>query len=247
MSGPLPPEIIALVCDFIFVNDLPNVMLVNTVCHYFAERLLYSSIYLDFFDTGKRRRSAKCLQTLATYVSAASAVRHLSAHGLGVVDSSMYATFMKALSLSNNISTLDIIFNIIPDSPFFPESLTRSTAFLPKLSALNVDDPGVVLQLVPGRPLHAVRIQDTIHEDVYGRVISALSQSLVAIRYLQLKLVALGEDGIVPSFLPIAGSFHSLICLGIQFVLPSPSLKWDSLLVHCHLIYSRKNTHHVHM
>lgn len=241
----VPVEIFSYICDIIPTKDLCSTMLVSRLCCDVAERLLYSSIHLDFFDTRQRPRSTMCLQTLSTSASAAAAVRHLEIRGLGLLDAPAHTTFIAAMMLATNVSSLDIMLIIPSQSPVFPASLVTSSSFLPHLVALNVDDSNIIPQLVPGRPCASVRIQDTIPEDCLNDVVDALARAAVPIEHLQLKLAIPGEHAILPSFIPIAHSFRSLISLGIQFVLPSPSLTWESLEVstqhvHTQRPYSRK-------
>lgn len=227
----LPLEIFAHICDIIPPMDLCSAILVNKACRQVVERSLYSFIYLDFFDAGQRLRSTRCLQTLSTSTSAAAAVRHLELRGLGLLEPLTQAVFIAAMTLTVNLSSLDLLCIISNNSVVFPEALTRASSFLPRLEALNVDDSELILLLAPGRPCTSVRIQETIQEDSLGDIVDALSRAAVPIQHLQLKVATSGEHGILASFLPIPHSFRSLISVGIQFVLPSPSLTWELFVV----------------
>lgn len=226
----LPSEIFAAICDLIPSHDLAKIMLVNKHCRQFAERILYSSIHLDFFENRNRLQSIQCLQTLSVSKSAAVALRQLSVHGLALTNPAVYTLLTTALHLAVNLSSLDIVFLATLDSPPFPEALARSPQFLPQLSAINTDEPQAVVQLAPGRPCASVRVQETIGEDILGHLIDALSRAAPA-KQLQLKVATPGPEAIVSSVRRIARSFDSLTTLGIQFVLPSPTLTWEALAV----------------
>lgn len=227
----LPVEIVASVCDLVALHQLPRFMLVSKLFRDVAEKRLYAILDVDLFDPQRRVRALKCLGTLTHNRFAAKAVRCITARGLGVVDHSLRDLFVNALKSTTGLSALSLLLLIIPDTPVFPEPLPSD--FLPRLSSLNVDDPGVLIQLVPGRPLATVRAEDRIGRSSLDLVVAALSLSATSIQYLQIKVDATGQHDILASFFRIVtgDTFRNLVGLGLQFVLPPPSLAWEPLQV----------------
>lgn len=227
----LPVEIVANVCDLVAIHQLPGFMLVNKSFRDIAEKRLYAVLDVDLFDSQRRVRATKCLRSLTQNRFAADAVRCITARGLGVVDYALRDLFIEALKRTTALSALSLLLLITPDTPLFPEPLPPG--FLPRLSALNVDDPDTLVQLVPGRPVNTVRAEDTVHRPSLDRVVAALFLSTSSIQHLQIKIDATGQHDIVASFLQIATGvpFGGLITLGLQFVLPPPSLAWEPLQV----------------
>jgi len=227
----LPVEIVASVCDHVALHQLPGFMLVNKSFRDIAEKRLYAVLDIDLFDPGRRIRATKCLLTLTQNRFAAEAVRCTTARGLGVVDYSLRDLFFNALKCTTGLSALNLLLLVTPDTPLFPEPLPPG--FLPRLSALNVDDPDTLVQLVPGRPVDTVRAEDTISAPSLDRVVAALFLSTSSIQHLQIKVGATGQHDILTSFFRIATgeSFRNLVSLGLQFVLPPLSLAWEPLQV----------------
>ena len=227
----LPVEIVANVCDLVTTHELPGFMLVNKSFRDIAEKRLYAVLDVDLFDTQRRVRATKCLRSLTKNRFAAEAVRCITARGLGVVDYSLRDLFVKALKCTTHLSALNVLLLVTPDTPLFPEPLPPN--FLPRLSALNVDDPDTLIQLVPGRPVDTVRAEDSIHRTAFDRVVAALFLSTSSIQHLQIKVDATGRDDILTSFLRITmgAPFGNLVSLGLQFVLSPPALAWEPLQV----------------
>ena len=227
----LPVEIIASVCGLVAIHQLPGFMLVNKSFRDIAEKRLYAVIDVDLFNSQRRVQATKCLCSLTQNRFAAEAVRSITARGLGVVDYNLRDLFVRALKCTTGLSALNLLLLVTPDTPLFPEPLTPD--FLPRLSALNVDDPDTLIQLVPGRPVDTVRAEDTIHRSSLDRVVAALFSSASSIQHLQIKLDSAGQHDILASFLRVITGkpFGDLVSLGLQFVLPSPSLAWEPLQV----------------
>jgi len=227
----LPIEIIASVCSQVALHQLPGFMLVNKSFRDIAEKRLYAVLDMDLFDSRQRVRATKCLRSLTQNRFAAETVRCITARGLGVVDYSLRDLFVEALRCTTGLSALNLLLLVTPDTPLFPEPLAPD--FLPRLSALNVDDPDTLIQLVPGRPVETVRAEGTIHGSSLDRVVAALFSSTGSIQHLQIKLDATGQHDILASFLRVVteGPFGDLVSLGLQFVLPTPSLAWEPLQV----------------
>ena len=227
----LPVEIVASVCDLVAAHQLPGFMLVNKLFRDIAEKRLYAVLDMDFFDSRRRIRARKCLCSLTKNRFAAGAVRCITARGLGVVDRSLRVLFVSALKCTTDLSALNLLLLAIPDTPLFPDPLP--TNFLPRLSALNVDDPDILIQLVPGRPVDTIRAEDNIERASLDHVVAALSLSTSSIQHLQIRVDAPGQHDILTSFLRIVTeeAFQNLASLGLQFVLPPPSLAWEFLRV----------------
>ena len=226
----LPVEIITSVCGLVVMNQLPGFMLVNKSFHDIAEKRLYVVIDVDLFDSQRRVQATKCLCSLTQNRFAAEVVRSITARGLGVVDYTLRDLFVRALKCTIGLSALTLLLLVSPDTSSFPEPLTPD--FLPRLSALNVDDPDTLIQLVPGRPVDTVRAEDTIHRSSLDRVVAALFPSTSPIQHLQVKLYGAGQRGILASFSVITGKpFGDLVSLSLQFVLPPPLLAWEPLQV----------------
>ena len=227
----LPVEIFASVCDLLTTHQLPRFMLVSKLFRDIAEKRLYAILDMDLFDPQRRARATKCLHSLAQNRFAAGAVRCITARGLGVVDHSLRDLFAKSLQRTTGLLALSLLLLVTPATPLFPEPLPPD--FLPRLSALNVDDPDILVQLVPGRPVNTVRAEDTIGRLTLDRVVAALFLSTRSIQHLQIKVDVTGQDDILTSFFRIATGtpFRNLVSLGLQFVLPSPLLAWEPLQV----------------
>lgn len=227
----LPVEIVANVCGLVATHQLPGFMLVNKSFRDIAEKRLYAVLDMDLFDFQRRVRATKCLRSLIQNRFAAEVVRCITARGLGVVDYSLRDLFIKALKRTTGLSALNILLLVTPDTPLFPEPLPPD--FLPRLSAINVDDPDTLVQLVPGRPVDTVRAEDTIHRPSLDRVVAALFLSTSPIQHLQIKIDVADQHEILTSFLRIVTGepFGNLVSLGLQFVLPPPSLAWEPLQV----------------
>ena len=227
----LPVEIVASVCDLVATHQLPGFMLVNKAFRDIAEKRLYAVLDMDLFDSQRRVRATKCLRTLTQNRFAAEAVRCITARGLGVVDYSLRDLFVRALKCTTGLSALSLLLLVTPDTPLFPELLPSD--FLPRLSALNVDDPETLVRLVPGRPVDTVRAEDSISKSSLDRVVAALFLSTSSIQHLQIKVDATGQHDILTSFLRIVTGAPSqnLVSLGLQFVLPPPPLAWETLQV----------------
>lgn len=227
----LPVEIVASVCDLVATHQLPGFMLVNKAFRDIAEKRLYAVLDMDLFDSQRRVRATKCLRTLTQNRFAAEAVRCITARGLGVVDYSLRDLFVRALKCTTGLSALSLLLLVTPDTPLFPELLPSD--FLPRLSALNVDDPETLVRLVPGRPVDTVRAEDSISKSSLDRVVTALFLSTSSIQHLQIKVDATGQHDILTSFLRIVTGAPSqnLVSLGLQFVLPPPPLAWETLQV----------------
>lgn len=227
----LPVEIIANVCDLVATHHLPGFMLVNKLFRDVAEKRLYAVLDMDLFDPQKRVRAAKCLGSLTQNRFAATAVRCITARGLGVVHHSLRALFVNSLKRTTGLSALSLLLLVAPDAPLFPEPLPSD--FLPQLSALNVDDPEILIQLVPGRPITTVRAEDSIGKFSLDRVVVGLFLSTSSIQHLQIKVDSTGQHDILTSFFQIVTGdpFRNLVSLGLQFVLPPPSLAWEPLQV----------------
>ena len=235
----LPVEIVASVCDLVAPYQLPGFMLVNKSFRDIAEKRLYAVLDVDLFDPQRRVRATKCLRSLIENRFAAEAVRCITARGLGVVDYPSRDLFVKALKCTTGLSALNLLLLVTPDTPLFPESLPQD--FLPRLSALNVDDPDILVRLVPGRPVDTVRAEDSISRSSLDHVVAALFLSASSIQHLQIKVGATGQHDILTSFLQIAtgAQFRNLVSLGLQFVLPPPSLAWEPLQVITCFIFIR--------
>lgn len=227
----LPVDIVAGVCDLVAPHQLPGFMLVSKSFRNMAEKRLYAVLDMDLFDPQRRVRATKCLCTLIENRFAAEAVRCITVRGLGVVDYLSRDLFVRALKCTIDLSALSLSLLVAPDTPLFPEPLPQD--FLPRLSALNVDDPEILLQLVPGRPVDTVRVEDSISRASLDRVVAALFLSTSSIQHLQIKVDAAGQHDILTSFLQVAtgAPFRNLVSLGLQFVLPPPSLAWEPLQV----------------
>lgn len=227
----LPVEIVASVCGLVAVHQLPGFMLVNKSFRDIAEKRLYAVLDVDLFDSQRRVQATKCLRSLTQNRFAAEAVRCITARGLGVVDYSLRDLFVKALKCTTGLSTLNLLVLVTPDTPLFSEPLAPD--FLPRLSALNVDDPDTLVQLVPGRPVDTVRAEDSIQGTSLDRVVAALFLSTGPIQHLQIKVNVASQHDILTSFLRIVAGepFGDLVSLGLQFVLPPPSLAWEPLQV----------------
>jgi hypothetical protein len=227
----LPVEIVASVSDLVALHQLPRFMLVNKLFRDVAEKRLYAILDMDLFDPRRRVRATKCLGTLTQNRFAAKAVRCITARGLGVVERSLRDLFVNALKRTTGLSALSLLLLVTPDTPVFPEPLPSD--FLPRLSLLNVDDPDILVQLVPGRPLVAVRAEDSIGRSSLDRIVAALSLSASPIQHLQIKVDAIGQNDIIASFLQIVTGdpFRNLVGLGLQFVQAPPSLAWEPLQV----------------
>lgn len=227
----LPVEIVASVCDLVATHQLPGFMLVNKSFRDIAEKRLYAVLDMDLFDPQRRVRATKCLRSLTHNRFAAESVRCITARGLGVVDHSLRDLFVNALKRTSGLSALNLLLLVSPNTPLFPEPLPPN--FLPQLSALNVDDPDTLVQLVPGRPVNAVRAEDSIHRSSLDHVVGALFLSTSPIQHLQIKVDVVGQHDILTSFLRIVTGepFRNLVSLGLQFVLPPPSLAWEPLQV----------------
>lgn len=230
-SSQLPVEIVASVCDLVATHQLPGIMLVSKSFRDIAEKRLYAVLDIELFDPQRRVRAAKCLHSLTRNQFAAEAVRCITARGLGVVDRSLRNLFFEALKCTTGLSALSLLLLVTPDTPPFPEPLPPD--FLPRLSALNVDDTDALVRLVPGRPVDTVRTEDGVDKPSLDRVLAALFLSASSIQHLQIKVDAAGQHDILTSFLRIVtgAPFHNLISLGLQFVLPPPSLAWEPLQV----------------
>lgn len=227
----LPVEIVASVCDLVVIHQLPGFMLVNKAFRDIAEKRLYAVLDVDLFDPRRRVRATKCLRSLTDNRFAAEAVKSITARGLGVVDYSMRDLFFKALKCTTGLSALNLLLLVTPDTPLFPEPLPPD--FLPRLSALNADDPHTLVRLVPGRPVDTVRAEDSISRSSLDHVVSALFLSTSSIQHLQIKVDATDQHDILTLFLRIAtgAPFQNLVSLGLQFVLPPPPLAWEPLQV----------------
>jgi hypothetical protein len=235
----LPLEIVASVCDLVALHQLPRFMLVNKSFRDIAEKRLYAVLDMDLFDPQRRVRATKCLHSLIGNRFAAEAVRYITARGLGVVDYSSRDLFVEALKCTTGLSALNLLLLVIPDTPLFPEPLPHG--FLPRLSALNADDPDTLVRLVPGRPVDTVRAEGSISVSSIDRVAAALFLSTSSIQHLQIKVDATDQHDILTSFLQIATGtpFRNLVSLGLQFVLPPPSLAWEPLQVITCFIFIR--------
>ncbi|KAF9644786.1 hypothetical protein BDM02DRAFT_3121320 [Thelephora ganbajun] len=225
----LPVEIVASVCDLVATHHLPGFMLVSKSFRCIAEKRLYAVLDVDLFDPQRRVRATKCLHTLTQNPFAAEAVKCITARGLGVVGHSLRDLFVKALECTTGLLALSLLLLVTPDTPLFPEHLPLD--FLPRLSALNVDDPDILVQLVPGRPVNTVRAEDTISGSSLDHVLAVLFLSTSSIQHLQIRVGATGQRDILASFFRIAtgAPFRNLVSLGLQFVLPPPSLAWEPL------------------
>lgn len=230
-SNQLPVEIVASVCDLVATHQLPVFMLVSKSFRDIAEKRLYAVLDMDLFDPQRRERAVECLHSLTRNQFAAGAVRCITARGLGVVDRSLQHLFLKALECTIGLSALSLLLLITPDTPLFPEPLPPD--FLPQLSALNVDDPDTLIRLVPGRPVDTVRAEGSVNRPSLDRVLAALFLSTSSIQHLQIKVDAADPHDILTSFLQIISGAHfrNLVSLGLQFVLPPPSLAWEPLQV----------------
>ena len=227
----LPVEIVAGICDLVATHQLPRVMLVSRSFRPIAEKRLYSVLDMDLFDFQRRIRATKCLESLIQNRFAAESVRCITARGLGVVDQSLRDLFVKSLKYTTGLSALSLLLLVTPDTPLFSEPSPLD--FLPRLSALNVDDPDTLVQLVPGRPVNAIRAENSIDRSSLDRVVAALFLSTSPIQHLQIKMDAPSQHDILKSFFRIVtgNSFQNLVSLGLQFVLPPPSLAWELLQV----------------
>lgn len=227
----LPVEIVTNVCDLVAAHHLPGLMLVNKLFRDIAEKRLYAVLDVDLFDPQKRVRAAKCLGSLTQNRFAATAVRHVTARGLGVVNNTIRVLFVNSLNCTTVLTALSLLLLVTPDTPLFPEHLPSD--FLPQLSALNVDDPEILIQLVPGRPITTVRAEGTIGKSLFDRVVAGLFLSTSSIQHLQIKVESTGQHDILTSFFQIVTGdpFRNLVSLGLQFVLPPPSLAWEPLQV----------------
>lgn len=227
----LPVEIVANVCGLVATHQLPGFMLVNKSFRDIAEKRLYTILDVDFFDSQRRIRATKCLRSLTQNRFAAETVRCITARGIGVVDHSLRDLFVDALKCTTGLSVLDLLLLVTPDTPIFPEPLPPN--FLPRLSALNVDDPDTLIRLVPGRPVDTIRAEDIVHRLSLDHMVAALFLSTSSIQHLQLKVDTAGQHDILASFLRIATgeAFQNLVSLGLQFVFSPPPLAWESLQV----------------
>jgi len=234
----LPVEIVASFCDLVAIHQLPGFMLVNKAFRDIAEKRLYAVLDMDLFDPRRRVRATKCLLSLTHNRFAAGVVRSITARGLGVVDLSLRDLFVRALECTTGLSALNLLLLVTPDTPLFPEPLPLD--FLPRLSALNVDDPHTLVRLVPGRPVDTVRAEDSISRSSLDHVVASLFLSTSSIQHLQVKVDATDQHDILTSFLRIATGtpFRNLVCLGLQFVLPPPPLAWEPLqVITCFIIF----------
>jgi hypothetical protein len=240
-SNQLPVEIVANVCDLVATHQLPGFMLVNKLFRDIAEKRLYAVLDVDLFDPQRRIRATKCLGSLTQNRFAAEAVRCITARGVGVVDYPLRDLFVEALKCTTGLSALSLSLLVTPDTPLFPEPLPPD--FLPRLLALNVDDPDTLVQLVPGRPVDTVRAEGSISRPSLDRVVAALFLSSSPIQHLQIKVDAIGQHDILTSFFQIATGtpFRNLVSLGLQFVLPPPSLAWEPLqVITCSNLFNSK-------
>ena len=237
----LPVEIVASVCDLVATHQLPGFMLVNKLFRDIAEKRLYAILDMDLFDPQRRIRATKCLGSLTQNRFAAGAVRCITARGIGVVDYSLRDLFVKALECTTGLLALSLLLLVAPDTPLFPEPLPPD--FLPRLSALNVDDSETLVRLVPGRPVDTVRAEDNISSSSLNRVVAALFLSTSSIQHLQIKVDATGQQDILAPFLQIATAvpFRNLVSLGMQFILPPPPLAWEPLQVIACFIFTRQS------
>lgn len=239
----LPAEIFMGILDLVPLvppKDLATLMLVNKLFLKFVEERLYCDLEMDLFISDRRVQAAKCLETLKNRKSAAEAVRSISVRWAGLVDQDLRKLFVESLERTTCLSTLslsnspvtDPCTNTVTYPPLFPKTLPSN--FLPNLSTLNADTLDTLVQLVPQRPVHTVRVEvENIDVDSIDRVTDALRLSTSTIQHFQIKLSVPSQDHVLSAFSKLIKeeAFEHLATLCLLFKWNSLRLDWGFLKV----------------
>ena len=233
----LPVEVLTIILDsipFRTLKELGTLTLVNKKFLELVDKRLYSHIHMDFSDSCSTDRALTCLRNLAGRRSAAEAIRSISVRWCGQVamaPSHEHNLFVDSLKHATGHLTLSL-----PSAPFgyfatsgfcplFQSPKDLPSNFLPNLSTLNADTRHTIIQLVPHRPVHTVRIEaQGIRAYSIPDVVEALCLSTGPIQHLHFKIATPGPNSILQTLLEIVApeKLRNLVTLDLQWECNSP-------------------------
>ena len=132
----------------------------------------------------------------------------------GTVKQDLQQMFVESFLGANSVKTLSLWTPGSAHGPLFPaEDLPEN--FLPNLSTIEPDTMDSLIKLVPGRPVHTVRLgYKGISWDSIDPVVEALKQSTSNIEHLQIEITgAPDKEQIAKTFEKIVAEFTNLVTL----------------------------------
>ena len=238
----LPLDIINLILPILERSDLVSLMLIARRYYLHVRGVLYSHLRINMFGSNNRVLSAIWRQDYSVlptplWIVPARLVRHLTVIGAAMASAVQRGMLCSALAQMAGLLSLEMAIRTFPDSTardVFDDSSCRSPTFLPELLALKTDDARVAMGLVPGRPVYAVFVEDTVPSELRQHFLLALATSNADISQLQVRLEVGNNDEAVATFQTIANQFgmSSTLCIELFIVEPSEKpLSWISIKV----------------